>query len=129
MFLGIAALGGITSQTQTPEMPTQLAAAPGWAPGPNGTFIETHTPVPAVAAAAPVASTQQTGMLLAIGAVVLVLAILAVIGSRMTPQPIRTRARVDDYRPCCGVPRGATHNSWCPTLPPDHPQAWYSNRR
>lgn len=132
MLLGFAVISGLTSQTQPPQ-PVQLAAAPGWAPGPNGTFIPIRTPAPGVAAVAPTAPTQQTGMLLAIGAVIVVLAVLAFIGSRMTPVPIKVKvaANQPDFRPCCGVPLGAAHNTWCHTRrpPDDHGQAWYSNRR
>lgn len=129
VFVGLLILGGILGEQNQAQQPTPVAAAPGWAPGPNGTFVETHIPVAPIAVAAPATPNLTAGILITATVIIAILGGLALIGSRMAPAPIKVRARVDDYQPCCGVPHGATHAAWCPTLPPDHPQAWYSNRR
>jgi hypothetical protein len=153
VFLGLAALGGIAGTQNAPaptpgpygytQGPNGLTPAytpggggghyiggPAWTPSPP---IPAHAPIAPIAPIAP-AATSHWG-LITLAAVITVFAGLAFIGARMQPVPILANIPQpnyepdQDFQPCCGVPTGATHNTWCPNRrPPDNP-AKYSNRR
>jgi hypothetical protein len=154
LIVGIAVIGGITG-TQSSQAPTSgtygysqspggalkpsydpgdggghYIGGPAWTPGPAIPAHIPPTPAPApTAATAPVAApTSGIGPLLTIGSAVAVIAILAILGSRMTPAPINTSPAkpsppADGFYPCCGL-RGGKHATTCPTHgePPGDPQ-------